>query len=121
MKKIVAISTFILFALFLSANAQIPEKFQGTWDWTATNAAEGWDHGVTVVTKDSVFVNYTEIGIVIPSEWVTMRSDTLRMMYLLYDTEIVNWQLIPVDGQSRGGYSSPMGEGEFIISKTMDY
>ena len=76
---------------------------------------------MTVVTKDSVFVNYTEIGFVIPSEWVTMRSDTLTSMYFLDDNEIIYWLLVPEDGRSRGGYSSLFGEGSFNISKTMDY
>ena len=81
----------IVFALVLccSINAQIPDRFIGSWDCFCPEARSGYEDVNFEIKQDTVFVTYNDESFSCTSDWEKMGSYTLRFGYFMgNDVEI---------------------------------
>lgn len=76
MKKRNIFVPFLLFIFAATLSAQIPEKYQGSWDWECLNAPIGYQNGSLEIKTDSIFVYY-DSGDSYISDSINFESDTL--------------------------------------------
>ena len=87
MKKLLLFALTIL--LCSSISAQIPDKFTGNWDYTGPDCPYGYDSGLIIIQKDTVFTTYTDDYTTYHSDLVKLESDMLIYnMYVGVDIEV---------------------------------
>lgn len=72
MKRKKTLLQLLLIIFSATLFAQIPEKFQGTWDWETTSDYRGW----MKYTQDSIFLQFENQN-VITVDTIWYESDTL--------------------------------------------
>ena len=93
----------LLFIFAATLSAQIPEKFQGRWDFDFPYDLDGYETGHFIITKDSVIVNYDSVKVELTAEWFDMKSDTLNFGYF-FRHFMTNLELWLVHQSDSAGY-----------------
>lgn len=96
---------FLVTAGSLTINAQIPEKFIGTWDCKIPYAEDVYQTAICKITQDTVFIKFKEVNSDHTSKWVNVKSDTLRFEYGL-NYEIINCWLIKDANSNLTGHAT---------------
>ena len=70
----------LLFIFAATLSAQIPEKYQGHWDWECLNAPDGFQNGTFKINADTIVIYY-DYGDSYISDSINFESDTLMFSY----------------------------------------
>ena len=100
-------------------NAQIPEKFIGSWDFIA-HADHGYETGIIEVKKDSVITSLTGSSYKYRSDWVKYESDTLKFKFFseLAGSDVQCYFIVD-DASNLNGYAYwSMGESKLILTRS---
>jgi hypothetical protein len=74
--------------LSFSAQAQIPESFQGTWRWHAPTIDAQYANGSMEITNDSIITIYDGINERFLSYNIVFRNDSVFWNYKFSGTEV---------------------------------
>ena len=82
MKKKNIFVPLLLFIFAATLSAQIPEKYQGNWDWECLNSPIGFQNGYFEINADSIYIYY-DSGDSYISDSINIESDTLMFSWEL--------------------------------------
>ena len=101
-----------------TTDAQIPEKFIGSWEFNAPTAGSGFETGIMEIKKDSVITTFTVVLYKIPSFWVKYESDTLKFNFDV-EGESVYCYCTAEDASNLKGYAEwSLGETILILTRS---
>jgi hypothetical protein len=102
-------------AVFLTANAQTPDKFIGTWDQSAPDAS-GYEMAKVVIEKQSISTSFSN-GSQNIAEDLKFESDTLHY-HMDVDGEYVTCYLLVKDKNNLKGYATwSTGETDLVLTR----
>jgi hypothetical protein len=101
----------------LPIKAQETNSYLGNWSFEAPTAPEGYTQGIITFKKDSSFMTFTDGNYKYPSDWLTVKNDSVKYQSDIDGTTVLFSLKIIEKNKLKGNATWSSGETIMILTK----